>query len=94
MGLTTSARVSLRVRVCVCLRVLSQPAANKAVFTASPKSEQLDCERMSQRMEGRRGGGHLSRGGVEEEEEDATSFCSSNLLLCCRESLICYANSS
>lgn len=90
MGLTTSARVWLRVRVFVC--VFSQPAANKAVFTASPKSEQLDCERMSQRMKGRRGGGHLSRGGVE-EEEDATSFWKSNLLLCCWESLICYANS-
>lgn len=34
--------------------MFSQPAANKAVFTASPKSEQVDCERMSQRMEGRR----------------------------------------
>lgn len=67
--------------MCVFVCVFSQPAANKAVFTASPKSEQLDCERMSQRMEGRRGGGHLSRGGVEEEEEeDATPV--SGVLIC------------
>lgn len=59
--------------------------ANKAVFTASTKSERLDCERMSRRMEGGGRGGRLEEGGGraderrEVEEEDAWSSLSALL---------------
>lgn len=84
MGLTTTACLC----VCVCVSACLQPAANKAVFTASPKSERLGCERMSQRMEGGGAGGGWGAGGAEElrcERIGGWGDEGLNLVLCIHE---------